>query len=262
MNGRLAAAMLLCWSAFAADLGPDLLLAARKGDVTRVTTILAKGAPVEARDKNDRTPLMLAARYGHADVVKLLLEKGADPGARDGEGWTAYALAISESHNDVLRVLPPLPKVHLVVDSKWIPENLYSSCLMSLPQLAQHVAEVQPDMIVLGAIREVASLAVRGLVEISTEGRGDADLNVKVRPGASCIQQQNADNLNLAVDVRLVRERDEKTLLEKTYGGGLRGLHARSATSPAQYSVLYGEWARNHATSIYWAALEAWLRTP
>ena len=262
MIARIAAAVLLCGSALAADLGPDVLLAARKGQTASVAAMLAKGAPLEARDKNGRTPLMLAARYGQTAVVKLLLEKGADPAARDREGWTAYALAITNSHDDVVRALPPLPQIHLVVETRWVPENLYSSCLMSVPQLAQHVAEVQPDMIVLGAIQQVASLAVRGLVEIATEGAGDGTLNTKVRPGASCLVQQNADNLSLAVDIRLVRTRDERTLLEKTFGGGLKGLHARSATSPAQYGALYGEWARNHATSIYWAALEAWLRAP
>lgn len=262
MSGKLAAAILICASAFAADLGPDLLAAAHKGQTARVAEILAKGAPIEAKDKNGRTPLMLAARSGHVGVVRLLLSKGADPGARDRQGWTAFALATIESHDAVLRVMPPMPKVKLIVEVRWVPDNLYSSCLMSVSQLAQHVAGVQPEMIVLGALRDVASLAARGLVEIATEGPGDATLQVTVRPGASCMPQQNADNLRLAVDVRLVRARDEKTLLEKTYGGGLKGLHARLATSAAQYGALYGEWARNHATGIYWAVVENWLRTP
>ena len=262
MTARLAVAILICWSAFAVDRGPDLLAAARKGQGKQVAALLEKGASIEAKDKNGRTPLMLAARSGHAEVVKLLLEKGASTAARDRDGFTAYGLAIIESQDDVLRAMPPSPKVHLVVESRWVPENLYSSCLMSGAQLVQHVAVIQPDMIVLGALREAASSKPSGLFEIETEGAGNAVLDVKVRPGASCLQQQNADNLNLAVDVRMVRHPDDTMLLEKTYGGGLKGLHARAATSPAQYGPLYGDWARSHAAQIYRAALEAWLRTP
>ena len=66
--------------------------------------------------------------------------------------------------------------------------------------------------------------------------------------------------MSLAIDVKLVRRRDQLTLLEKTYGGGLKGLHVRSATSPAQYAPLYADWAKGHAPAIYWALLEAWLR--
>ena len=63
------------------------------------------------------------------------------------------------------------------------------------------------------------------------------------------------------MDVRLERS-GRKAILEKTFGGGLKGLHARSVTSPAQYGAVFDEWAKSHASQIYWAAVEAWLRTP
>src|ERR1043166_9450043 len=94
---RLLAVMLSCFIVSAADLGPDLLSAARKGQAERITELLGKGAPVNADDKNGRTPLMLAAQHGHADVVKLLLAKGAQLDARDHQGWTAYGLALFSS---------------------------------------------------------------------------------------------------------------------------------------------------------------------
>jgi len=46
----------------------------------------------------------------------------------------------------------------------------------------------------------------------------------------------------------------------KAVGGGLKGLHVKSATSPAQYPALFADWAKAHASQIYWAAVEAWLR--
>ncbi|HSU67245.1 MAG TPA: hypothetical protein VLJ39_10250, partial [Tepidisphaeraceae bacterium] len=85
-------------------------------------------------------------------------------------------------------------------------------------------------------------------------------LILKVRPGVSCIQQQSADNLNLAIDARVVLTKDQSLLVEKTFGGGLKGLHARAVTSPAQYGAIFSEWAKAHAAAIYWATVEAWLR--
>jgi hypothetical protein len=63
----------------------------------------------------------------------------------------------------------------------------------------------------------------------------------------------------MALDVRL--ERNRAPLLEKTFGGGLKGLHVRTVRSPAQYQPLYAEWAKSHAAQIYEAAVEAWLRS-
>src|SRR5437867_6662710 len=92
---RAVVIILLSILASAADLGPDLLNAARKGQSERVAQLLGKGAPVDAKDKNGRTPLMLAAQHGHAEVAKLLLAKGADTNARDRQGWTAFGLTLA-----------------------------------------------------------------------------------------------------------------------------------------------------------------------
>jgi hypothetical protein len=258
-----AAALLICSTAMAADLGSELLKAARNGQADKVTELLGKGAPVDAKDKKQRTPLMQAADNGHAEVVRLLIEKGADADLRDRDGWTAFGLAIfasTDRRDEVLRELPSPPKLRLVIDAQWTPENLYSSCLMPPEQLSEHVAGIQPEMVAVGAMRDVASISAKRMVELSPDQTGDAVLSLKVRPAASCAAQQPTDKLGLAIDARLVRMRDQAVLHEKTYGGGLKGLHARYASSPAQYAQLYADWARNHATSIYWAVLEAWLR--
>jgi hypothetical protein len=81
-----------------------------------------------------------------------------------------------------------------------------------------------------------------------------------VRPSISCVQQQTVDNVSLAIDLKVLRVSDGAVLLEKTFGGGLKGLRARATTSPAQYGPLFLEWAKAHASGIYWTAVEAWLR--
>jgi ankyrin repeat protein len=56
-----------------------LMMAAGRGQVDIVKALLAKKAPVDARDPQyQQTALMFAARGGHTDVVKVLIGHGAD----------------------------------------------------------------------------------------------------------------------------------------------------------------------------------------
>ena len=50
--------------------------------------LLEKGADVESKSRDGRTPLSWAAESGHEAAVKLLLEKGADVESKDGVGQT------------------------------------------------------------------------------------------------------------------------------------------------------------------------------
>jgi hypothetical protein len=252
--------------ATAADLGPDLLTAAKKGQAAQVRALADRRAPLEARDKDRRTPLILAAQRGHAAVVKLLLERGADAAARDREGWTAYGLALTSSsagRDEVLKLLPPPPRQRVTLDVQLAPDNLYSSCSMTPRQLAQFLSQVRPDAMVLDAVRAAAASPGVPAASIPIElvpGNGDAVAMLKVRPQVSCVQQQNADNLSLAIDLRVTLAGRDSPILEKTFGGGLKGLHARRATSPAQYPALFADWAKAHAGGIYWSVLTALLK--
>jgi hypothetical protein len=246
-----------------ADSGQDLLAAARKGQTAQVAALIAKGAKIETTDKNGRTALMLAAQKGHADTVKLLLEKSAKATARDREGWTAFGLAVmsgGEGREAVMDQLPRPKPLSVFVESTWTQENLYSSCFITPAQLAEHVSSLRLDALETSAIPEYGAAHGKGLVEFVEAEPADAVLHVTVRPGVSCLPRQTADQINLAIDVHMVRSRNQATMMEKTFGGGLKGLHTRMATSPSQYESMLGEWARSHTGAIYEAMLEAWLR--
>ena len=82
-------------SAFAAESLFDVVNA---GDVAGVERLLAQGASVESRDRDQATPLIAAALGKQLEVAKLLLDRGADVMARNAGGFTPlHAAAYSGS---------------------------------------------------------------------------------------------------------------------------------------------------------------------
>ncbi|KAH7116377.1 ankyrin repeat-containing domain protein, partial [Dactylonectria macrodidyma] len=53
-----------------------------------VKLLLGKGADVDAKSEDGRTPLLWAVNRGHVAVVELLLEKSAEIESEDGNGQT------------------------------------------------------------------------------------------------------------------------------------------------------------------------------
>jgi ankyrin repeat protein len=74
----------------------------RKGNIEAVKQHLAAGTDVDARDKEDKTPLKHAAFRGYKEIVELLIAKGADVNAKDEDGRTALDWAHGETA-DLLR---------------------------------------------------------------------------------------------------------------------------------------------------------------
>jgi ankyrin repeat protein len=71
----------------------DLLEAAAKGDITLVKELLDKGAYVNVRDPEGRTPLTEAVWISNGELVRLLLERGANPNARKNDGASPLSIA-------------------------------------------------------------------------------------------------------------------------------------------------------------------------
>jgi ankyrin repeat protein len=80
-----------------------------RGTGTRavVKLLLEKGAAVESKDRDGRTPLSwAAAQNGHEAVVKLLLEKGkAELESKDKDGRTPLSWAAGNGHEAVVKLL-------------------------------------------------------------------------------------------------------------------------------------------------------------
>jgi hypothetical protein len=268
---RAAALFLLAFSAFAADPAADLLAAAKKGKTAQVQALLDRGAGLEAKDRDGRTPLMLAAQYGRVGTVRLLLAKGARSGARDSRGWDAYMLALLSPaggvvhtiHDEVLKLLPQPARLRLAVDAQWSPgREIFSSCFLRPPELLQHIAGIRPDALVLGAFQNFAAASGRSLLDVvRAPAEANASLGLQVEPGATCVQSR--DRLSLLIHARVLRAQESSPLFEKTFGLGVKtGLRGEMADNAAQYAPLYEAWAKSEAGPIYWAVLAALMQSP
>ena len=71
-----------------AGLNDELLSAAKSGDVTEVSRLLAEGADINARGKDDETPLHAAVEEEREEIAELLISKGADVNAMADDGST------------------------------------------------------------------------------------------------------------------------------------------------------------------------------
>ncbi len=89
-------------------LGRLLLLAAGWGWSEAVVWLCRRGAPLEARSDEGRTPLILAARRGELPLIEALLGLGADSRAATDTGITALMTAAREGHTQVVRRLLPV----------------------------------------------------------------------------------------------------------------------------------------------------------
>ena len=83
----------------------DEAVIANRVDVARL--LIARGANVNAVDKNGMTPLMYAASidFGDSAMIDLLGKSGASREARSKDGLTAVELARKHEHVHVLKSL-------------------------------------------------------------------------------------------------------------------------------------------------------------
>ena len=82
----------------------DLISAAGTGDLARISALLKRGASVNSRDAQGRTPVM-AATYGrHAAAVNALIAAGADVNQRDQLLNNPFLYAGAEGMLDILKL--------------------------------------------------------------------------------------------------------------------------------------------------------------
>ncbi len=84
------------------DLESDLLLAANKGDVSKIRELLAQGVDVNSNDSQGDTPLL---RAKNLETVEFLLGQGARVDDRNNYGFTALIRASGLGQGNVVQAL-------------------------------------------------------------------------------------------------------------------------------------------------------------
>ena len=103
----------------------DLFEAAAAGDVTRVRSLLDRGASPDERDGSGRTAVTAAVYAGSAETVRLLVAAGADVDAQDDMRSNAF-LALGETGDvavldEVLRADPDVGRTNRFGGTALIP---------------------------------------------------------------------------------------------------------------------------------------------
>ena len=77
------------------EIATALQWAAQAGHTEVAALLLDYGAPIDAGDTSNTTPLMYAAHYGRGAMMSLLLERGADPNVISHSGGTALMASVA-----------------------------------------------------------------------------------------------------------------------------------------------------------------------
>ncbi|UFM64967.1 ankyrin repeat domain-containing protein [Paracoccus sp. MA] len=81
-----------------------LFRAAAEGDAALIREFLARGAPVDPRDAEGRTPLLVATHANRVEAARALIEAGADVNARDAIHDSPYLYAGARGHLEILEL--------------------------------------------------------------------------------------------------------------------------------------------------------------
>ncbi len=86
------------------EVNMQLIAAARRGDLTTVTTLLEQGADVHAADTRGVTALIAAAYANEVEIAELLIAAGADVNIQDDTQQSAYLIPTADGGLEFLQL--------------------------------------------------------------------------------------------------------------------------------------------------------------
>lgn len=95
------------------DPGMLLIEAVQAGNTVKTLKLVSEGAPLEARDAENRTALLLATRANLVEAASALIKAGADVNAKDNIHDTPFLYAGAEGRNEILKLILAKGKANL-----------------------------------------------------------------------------------------------------------------------------------------------------
>lgn len=140
--------------------------AASANDTTAVEALIAAGHDIEARDRDQRTPLLLATRADAVDAARLLIAAGADVNAKDRIADTPFLYAGAEGRLEILRLILATGKANLRDTNRYGGNALIPAAHHGHPQTVRELLKTEID------INHVNRLGWTALIEtiILTDG--------------------------------------------------------------------------------------------
>lgn len=90
-----------------------LIEAVQAGNTGKALELVSGGAPLEARDAENRTALLLATHANLVEIASALIRAGADVNAKDNIQDTPFLYAGAEGRNDILKLILATEKANL-----------------------------------------------------------------------------------------------------------------------------------------------------
>jgi len=145
-----------------------LFAAAAQGDAARIKTLLAGGAPVDARDGHGRTALHVAAHLKHVEAMRALVAGGANPNALESGRYDIVTIAAVADDVPTLKEALALGGSAKNITSRWD-----GTALIAAAHLGH--AEVVKVLIAAGApLDHVNNLGWTAVIESIVLGDGGA----------------------------------------------------------------------------------------
>ncbi len=152
-----------------------LHLAAHTDDVARITHLAAQGADLNARDRDDRTPVHVAAFASNDAALQALATAGADMNALDDEVYDVLTIAAVANDPDMVSLALTLGNRPDLVTSVYD-----GTALIAAAHLGHH--EVVRRLIAGGApLDHINNLNWTALIEAVVLGDGGPDHIATVR---------------------------------------------------------------------------------
>ena len=96
-----------------------LIEAIQAGNSGKALELVAAGAPLEARDPENRTPLLLATHANLVEIARALIGAGADVNAKDNIHDTPFLYAGAEGRNEILKSILATGKANLADTNRY-----------------------------------------------------------------------------------------------------------------------------------------------